>query len=132
MLSFRLLTSTEKEELKRSEVAQQTLCEFIHSLMAQCLANVRRKLEKEVTAVGHPILTPLTPYSLTPPTVGTSRQWPTGEGCGQTERQTAGHEQTAPCSWIGAVSFVNGVSVARMDKVLYLERRTVLYRAFHT
>ena len=58
VLSFRLLTSTEKEELKRSEVAQQTLCEFIHSLMAQCLANVRRKLEKEVTAVGHPVLTP--------------------------------------------------------------------------
>ncbi|CAI8052278.1 Vacuolar protein sorting-associated protein 51 homolog [Geodia barretti] len=47
MFVKRHLMSTEKEELKRSEVAQQTLCEFIHSLMAQCLANVRRKLEKE-------------------------------------------------------------------------------------
>jgi hypothetical protein len=59
MFVKRHLMSTETEELKRSEVAQQTL-------------------------------------------FGTSRQWPTGEGCGQTEWQTAGHEQTAPCSWTGA------------------------------
>ena len=40
--------STDPEELKTSEVAQQTLCGFIHSLMAQCLASVGKKLEKEV------------------------------------------------------------------------------------
>ena len=34
--------------------------------MAQCLASVRRKLEKEVMAVGHPILTPPPPPPPTP------------------------------------------------------------------
>ena len=41
-------SSSDPEELRTSELAQQTLTDFIHSLISQCLTCVRKKLEKEV------------------------------------------------------------------------------------
>jgi hypothetical protein len=47
MFVRRHLMSSDPEEMKTSELAQQTLTDFIHSLISKCLTCVKKKLEKE-------------------------------------------------------------------------------------